>query len=113
MGATSEAVEGEWCAPTRELKNSQLLVLVHKTRKLIRETLQPIEVTAESPDDDVVLLVDRKHPQVEPARIAGQSMARVPAYPVLPDRYRPIRFVLAAVGALTIGVVAGLFAFVV
>ena len=104
MGAN--AAEGEWCAPTRELKNSKLLVLVHQTRKFIRETLQPIEV--EQTADDVVLLVDRKHPQVEPARIAGP-----PTYPVLRDRYRPIRFVLAALGALTIGVVVGLFAFVV
>ncbi len=107
MGATSKAVEGEWCAPTRELESSQLLALVHKTRKLIRETLQPIEV-ASSDTDDVVLLVDRKHPQIEPARIV-----RLPAYPVMRDRYRPVRLALAAVGALTIGVVAGLFAFVV
>ncbi|MBA2542173.1 MAG: hypothetical protein H0V17_21210 [Deltaproteobacteria bacterium] len=60
MGAISKNVisEGEWCAPTRELKNSKLLKLVHQSRKIITETTPcVVEVT---PQEDVVMLVNRK-----------------------------------------------------
>jgi len=96
MGAISKNViaTGDWCAPTRELKNSQLLKLVHKSRKIIRETLQPVAVER---DGDVVMLVDKKPSKVdglEEAQLIEVTGSGV-RYPIARDRWRPLRFVLA------------------
>ncbi len=108
MGAISKHVlsDGEWCAPTRELKNSKLLKLVHQTRKIITDTgrADAVEVT---PQEDVVLLVNRKPEEevCEPAReklersaIAAISLlpdGSLASYPVYRDSWRPLRVALA------------------
>ncbi len=109
MGAISKHVlsEGEWCAPTRELKNSKLLKLVHQTRRIITETgrADAIEVT---PEDEVVLLVNRK-PRVDQNKLERDKRERskrersmiapislladgsIASYPVYRDSFRPLR----------------------
>jgi len=116
MGAISKNVleAGEWCAPTRELKNSKLLKLVHQTRKIITDTgrADAVEVT---PQDDVVLLVNRKpdepvvdargsRPQLDRSAIAPISMlpdGSLASYPVYRDRHRRLRVALAVMLPLT------------
>ena len=104
MGAISKHVlsDGEWCAPTRELKNSKLLKLVHQTRKIITDTgrADAVEVT---PQEDVVLLVNRKPDEeassdrpsrdmLERSAIAPISLladGSIASYPVYRDSLRP------------------------
>jgi hypothetical protein len=63
MGAISKNVvsesEGEWCKPTRELKNSKLLKLVHQSRKIITEPVRT-DVEVMPQQEDAVVLVNRK-----------------------------------------------------
>lgn len=109
MGAISKHVlsDGEWCAPTRELKNSKLLKLVHQTRKIITDPgrADAVEVT---PQEDVVLLVSRKpddgdsdrqsRDKLERSAIAPISLladGSVASYPVYRDPLRPLRLALA------------------
>lgn len=135
MGAISKNVleAGEWCAPTRELKNSKLLKLVHQSRKIITERA-PSEIEV-MPQDDVVMLVNRKpelpsttapeavviaavlEPVERPSRdrvaiapltiTADGSAAQ---YPVYRDRLRPVRVAIALTVPLA-AVVAALFVF--
>ncbi len=122
MGAISKNVlgEGEWCAPTRELKNSKLLKLVHQTRKIITDrATTETEVTTEQ--DDVVMLVNRKPEAIaegtqpgfevdveldeSPARDKLERSAIAPislmpdgsvaSYPMYRDTLRPVRLALA------------------
>jgi len=109
MGAISKNVleNGEWCAPTRELKNSKLVKLVHQTRKIITDTgrADAVEVT---PQDDVVLPVNRK-PEVERpvlercaiAPITQLADGSLASYPVYRDKLRPVRLALAVIVPLT------------
>ncbi len=118
MGAISKNVleNGEWCAPTRELKNSKLLELVHQTRKIVTDTgrADAVEVT---PQDDVVLLVKRK-PMVERPLLERTAIAPITllpdgslaSYPVYRDKLRPVRLALAAVVSVT--AIAGVVLFV-
>lgn len=115
MGAISKNVleNGEWCAPTRELKNSKLLKLVHQTRKIITDTgrADVVEVT---PQDEVVLLVNRKpdevveargsRPELERSAIAPITMlpdGSLASYPVYRDKLRPVRLAIAVMLPLT------------
>jgi hypothetical protein len=103
MGVISKNVleNGEWCAPTRELKNSKLLKLVHQTRKIITDTgrADAVEVT---PQDDVVLLVNRK-PEVEHTAPIAPMLAdgSRASYPVYRDKLRPVRLAVAVIVPLT------------
>jgi hypothetical protein len=121
MGAISKNVisDGEWCAPTRELKNSKLLKLVHQTRKIISDrATAEVEV---SQQEDVVLLVNRKpdevvsapRPPLERSAIAPISLladGSVASYPVYRDKFRPLRLALA-VAVPAAAVAAALFVF--
>ncbi len=116
MGAISKNVLDEWCAPTRELKNSKLLKLVHQTRKIITDTgrADAVEVT---PQEDVVLLVNRKpaieRPALERSAIAPITLlpdGSLASYPVYRDKLRPVRLALAIVVSLT--AIAGAVSFV-
>lgn len=105
MGVSKNVLgAGEWCAPTKELPSGQLLGLVHKTRKLIRETLQPVRVVEAEADDEVVMLVDVKLPAHEAPRV---SVTGAPVYPVMRDRFRGLRL---ALGVVAIAGTAGMIA---
>jgi hypothetical protein len=126
MGAISKNVvsesEGEWCKPTRELKNSKLLKLVHQSRKIITERVRTdVEVLPQQ--EDVVVLVNRKPddsitdaaskaiviavvPPSEPVELPSLERVAVAPftldaegsaaqYPVYRDRLRPLRLALA------------------
>ena len=122
MGAISKHVlaDGEWCAPTRELKNSKLLKLVHQTRKIITDSDRAPTVEVAADQDDVVMLVNRKpdevaakdhiadaiateldmpsRPQLERSAIAPISLladGSIASYPVYRDSFRPLRVALA------------------
>lgn len=105
MGVSKNVLEnGEWCAPTRELKNSKLLELVHQTRTIITDTGRADAVEAQ---DDVVLLVDRKpedRPSFERSAIAPITLhadGSIASYPVYRDKLRPVRVALAVMVPLT------------
>lgn len=124
MGAISKHVisDGEWCAPTRELKNSKLLKLVHQTRKIITDTGRAQTVV--TPQEDIVLLVNRKPdeetPNDRPSRDKLERSAIAPislladgsiaSYPVYRDSLRPVRLALAVMVSLA-AVAAVLFVF--
>ncbi len=112
MGVISKNVleNGEWCAPTRELKGSKLLELVHQTREIITDSgrADAVEVT---PQDDVVLLVNRK-PAEAPVESPVLERSAIPpitlladgspaSYPVYRDTLRPVRLAVAALVSLT------------
>lgn len=115
MGAISKNVLDEWCAPTRELKNSKLVKLVHQTRKIDTGRADAVEVT---PQEDVILLVNRKPKEAPVERPAMQRIAptalmpdgSLASYPVYRDKLRPVRLALAAVVSLT--AIAGVVLFV-
>ena len=59
MRPSSKVTGNEWCSPTKELKNSQLIKLVGETRKrgtdnleveVVREDVKPIPIEALFPD---------------------------------------------------------------
>jgi hypothetical protein len=128
MGAISKNVleQGEWCAPTRELKNSKLLKLVHQSRKIITDRApSEIEVT---PEDDVVVLVNRKPeppvtaapeavviaseiaPEHRPRALSQNPECSAAQYPVYRDRFRPLRVAITVTVPIA-AVAAALFVF--
>jgi hypothetical protein len=109
MSAT-ETVGGEWCGPTRQLKNSQLNQLVHKSRKIITENLRVVvEVTRE---DEAVLLVNKPPEdaavigakvdalpeavvlEIEPLERRRETHGSGSMYPMHRDTLRPLRILL-------------------
>lgn len=115
MGAISKHVLDEWCAPTRELKSSKLVKLVHQTRKIITDTrADAVEVT---PQDDVVLLVNRKPVEAPVARPERTAIAPITvlangslaSYPMYRDKLRPVRLALAIIVPVTAIAAAVLF----
>jgi hypothetical protein len=109
MSAT-ETVGGEWCGPTRQLKNSQLNQLVHKSRKIITEDLRVVvEVTRE---DEAVLLVNKPPEdaavigakvdalpeavvlEIEPLERRRETHGSGSMYPMHRDTLRPLRILL-------------------
>lgn len=78
MSATDTGA-GEWCGPTRQLKNSQLLALQNKSRSVVvSENLRvDVEVARE---DEVVMLVNKPP---ESSAVMGSRVDALPEAVVL------------------------------
>jgi hypothetical protein len=57
--ATDTQGGGEWCGPTRELENAQLVSLVHASRKILTTETLRVDVEVTNDDDEVVMLVNK------------------------------------------------------
>jgi hypothetical protein len=77
MSATNPA--GEWCGPTRQLKNSQLLALQNKSRSVIVSENLRVDVEV-ARDDEVVVLVSKPP---ESAAVIGSGVDALPEAVVL------------------------------